>query len=659
VGFECYRIGDLLLDAGTQEVTRNGVAVPVPRLSFKLLLSLARHAPNVVSTEQLELEVWSGLVVDRGTVNKRVLLLRRALSDGKAGEQDPYIAVVRGSGYRLIVPVERELPSSGEAVAEETGEQSWWQRNASVVRTIAYSLLGIVALLVLYQGFQSTDTDSGIAGPEAESAQVPAPEAAAFSQATIAVLPFVDLSDDGIHQYLGDGLAEEIINLLAGMQGLSVAARTSSFAFRDDSSTTMEISRLLKVGTILEGSIRHSENQIRVTAQLIDCRTGYHVWSKTYDRTFDEVFAVQNEIVTDVANSLQLSMDGKGPSNTGYVTTNDIEAFALYLKGRELFNDRIRLRTEGLRQAQEFFQKSIEQDPGFARAHAGIALVYWLLTSYDDSLDKEHYFELAVASANFALEFDPKSADALSALASIHSARGEVEQALAMFEKVRAIGSNDSNIMHWEAMLRLRLGYFDELLEPLTEVYRLDPLNEHIGWSLAAALNFSGDPAKSTSILKELEHFTYRQYVLGLSAINSGNFVLAREYLRDVRMRSGILPAKIADSVIDALEEKSLADDVARRIVSLTQNGELSADVGFEVLLILDSPRVFELGIDPHHDIPRLQAHAQIWNNWAINVRRDPRFKKWVETLGYVELWRKNGWPDRCKPTGPGDFECI
>ncbi|MBT8074237.1 MAG: hypothetical protein HKP21_11065, partial [Xanthomonadales bacterium] len=219
MGFECYRIGDLLLDAGTQEVTRNGVAVPVPRLSFKLLLSLARHAPNVVSTEQLELEVWSGLVVDRGTVNKRVLLLRRALSDGKAGEQDPYIAVVRGSGYRLIVPVERVLPSSGEAVAEETGEPNWWQRNAGFFRTVSYSLLGIVALLALYQGFQNADTDSITASP-AGSAQALAPDAAVYSRTSIAVLPFVDLSDDGIHQYLGDGLAEEIINLLAGLEGL-------------------------------------------------------------------------------------------------------------------------------------------------------------------------------------------------------------------------------------------------------------------------------------------------------------------------------------------------------------------------------------------------------------------------------------------------------
>jgi TolB-like protein/DNA-binding winged helix-turn-helix (wHTH) protein/Flp pilus assembly protein TadD len=659
VGFECYRIGDLLLDAGTQEVTRNGVAVPVPRLSFRLLLSLARHAPNVVSTEQLELEVWAGLVVDRGTVNKRVLLLRRALSDGKAGDEDPYIAVVRGSGYRLIVPVERVSAAPGDTVAEDKGTIRWRQRHSGAILTAAYWFFGIVVLLALYQGFLSNDNDTGKTAPAADSIRIQTPDAGVYSRTSIAVLPFVDLSDDGIHQFLGDGLAEEIINLLAGMEGLSVAARTSSFAFRDDTATTADISRSLKVGTILEGSIRHSEDQIRVTAQLIDSRSGYHIWSKTYDRAFDEVFEVQIDVATNIAQSLDLSISEHSPGSSEYVTTDDVEAFALYLKGKKLFNDRISLRAEGLQQALVFFRKSIEQDPGFARAHAGTALVYWLLTSYDDSLDKESYFELAEASANFALEYDPDSTDALSALASVHSARGEVEQALAMFEKVRAIGSNDSNIAHWEAMLRIRLGYFDEILQPLTEVYRLDPFNEHIGWSLAAALNFSGDPARAAAILQDLEHFTYREYVLGLTAINSGNFALAREYLRDVRMRSGILPADLADSVIDALEEKSIVDDVARRIVSLTNNGELDAGVGFEVLLILDSPRVFELGIDPHHDIPRLQVHAQVWNNWAVKVRRDPRFKQWVEALGYVELWRKNGWPDRCKPTGPRDFECI
>ncbi len=657
MGFECYRIGDLLLDAGTQEVTRNGTAVPVPRLSFKLLLSLARHAPNVVSAQQLETEVWAGLVVDRGTVNKRVLLLRKALSQGE--DDDPYIVVIRGSGYRLIAQVERIDASPEPSAEESTDRQNWYQRSSHAIRTTSYWLLGIVAVLALYQGFQDTSvstTEPGIAGDATSSAQ---PIARAYSQKSIAVLPFVDLSDGQVHQYLGDGIAEEVINLLTGMDGLGVAARTSSFAYSNSSSTAVEIAAKLRVGTILEGSIRHSGNRIRVTAQLIDTHTGYHIWSKNYDRTFDEVFEVQDDIAFNIAQSLKLTLDESGQPDSRGATTGDIEAFALYLKGRELFNDRIQLRSEGLRRTLDYFTQAVEQDPEFARAYAGIASVYWLLTSYDDSLDKESYFELAEANANFALEFNPASADALSALASIQSARGDIEQAAALFEHIRVIGSNDSNIAHWEAMLRIRLGYFDELIDPLTAVYRLDPLNEHIGWSLAAAFNFSGRPAEAAGILKELQHFTYRQYVLGLTAINQGDYAQARELLRDARMRSGKLPAAFADLIIDALEDPGLKVAAAQQFVSAVGAGELTKLVGFESLLILGSPRAFDLGVDPLSDITRIQINSQLWNNWAVAVRQSPGFKTWVETLGYVDFWRRHGWPDRCRPTGHDDFECI
>ncbi len=657
MGFECYRIGDLLLDAGTQEVSRNGTVVPVPRLSFKLLLSLARHAPNVVSAAQLEKEVWAGLVVDRGTVNKRALLLRKALGEDKC--DDPYIAVIRGSGYRLVTPVERLDDNPEEQQEEETRPQSLYQRSSSAIRSVSYWLLGIVAVLALYQGFQNANKESdssGIAAEPAKESQV-IPEV--FSKKTVAVLPFVDLSEGQVYQYLGDGISEEVINLLANMDGLEIAARTSSFAFRDTSLSAVEIAQDLKVGTILEGSIRHSWNRIRVTAQLIDTQTGYHIWSRNYDRTLDEVFEVQDDIAFNIAQSLMLTLEEIGKPRSRDTTTSDIEAFALYLKGRELFNDRIHLRSEGLLEALEYFQQAVERDPEFARAHAAIASVYWLLTSYDDSLDKETYYELAETSANFALEFDPASTDALGALAAVHSARGEIEQAAALFGQIRAIGSNDSNIAHWEAMLHIRLGYFDELINPLTEVYRLDPLNEHIAWSLAAALNFAGRPDEAADILQELQHFTYRQYVLGLTAINKADYSAARNLLGGTRMRSGVLPEFYADLLIDALEDTALVESVAQIFVSAVTDGELTKGVGFESLLILGSPRAFDLRMEPHMDSTRIQTNAQIWNNWAVAARQDQRFKDWVGKLGYPEFWRKYGWPDRCRPTGFDDFECI
>ena len=658
MGFECYRIGDLLLDAGTQEVTRNGTVVPVPRLSFKLLLSLARHAPNLVTTQQLEEEVWEGLVVDRGTVNKRVLLLRRALSK-EAGE-DPYIVVIRGSGYRLIAPVERidSLPDD-KVATEEKGPLNWFQRSADTNRTISFWLLGIVAVLALYLVFLKPSFDGDEVGAEGTSAVDSQEVPTAYSQTSVAVLPFVDMSDSQTHHYLGDGLAEEIINLLAGMDGLEVAARTSSFAFSESSATLLEIAARLKVGTILEGSIRHSNDRIRVTAQLIDANSGYHIWSQNYDRSFDEVFAVQDDIAFNIAQALKLSLDQNNQPDSRKSMTADMEAFKLYLKGRDLMNDRIHLRTEGLHEALEYFNDAIAQDPKFARAHAGAASVNWLLTSYDRSLDRDIYYERAEASAKYALEIDPESTEALGTLASVSSKRNNLAKAANLFDRIRAIGGSDSDVVSWEATLHVRLGYFEELIPSLSSAYRLDPLNEHIAWALADVLIYSGNPAEAIEVLNGLQHFSYRDYYLALAAIYSVDYKTARELLRNVRMRSGKLPAEFADLLVDALEDPARKEEVVRIFVSAAENGELDELVSFESLLMLGSPRVFDLGIDPVNDVKNMQIHAQIWNNGATVVRQDPRFKDWVEQLGFVDFWRKNGWPDRCRPTGLTDFECI
>ena len=655
MGFECYRIRDLLLDAGTQEVTRNGAAVPVPRLSFKLLLSLARHAPNVVSTQKLEEEVWSGLVVDKGTINKRVLLLRKALGEDKG--EGPYITVIRGSGYRLDVAVERVGSSPEKADIQEIASQNWYQRSSLTIRTISYWLLGIVAILALYKGFHVTAPESTgpVAGAKTDIAQTPA---IVYSRQSVAVLPFVDLSDGSAHQYLGDGIAEEVINLLASMDGLDVAARTSSFSFRNSALTAMEIAVDLHVGTILEGSIRHEGNQIRVTAQLIDTQNGYHIWSENYDRTFDQLFAVQDDIALNIAQALKLTLDESDKPDSGKNTTANFGAFSQYLKGRKLLNERIHLRSDGLRQALVYFEKAVELDPMFASAHAGIAAVYSMLTSYDLALDKEAYFELAEASANFALEIDPGSTDAMSVLAWIHADRGDIEQAVALFDQIRLTVSNDSNIIHWQAMLHMRLGYFDELIPELTEAYRKDPLNEHIGWSLASVYSFSGHPVEAEKILQTLQGYTYRDYNLGLAAIYDRNYERARELLQDVRLRSGVLPKEYADMLVDALEDPNGPDECARMLVSASRQGKLDELIAFEALLILGSPRAFDLGIDPF-SIARTQILAQVWNSWGVELRRDSRFKVWVENLGYVGFWRKYGWPDRCRPTGPDDFECI
>jgi len=589
-----------------------------------------------------------------------VLLLRKALS-GEGGE-DPYVAVVRGTGYRLVVPVERIETIPDEPPQEAGPPQSkpgWYQRSANTVRTTTYWLLGIVAILALFKGFRDASVDT----EEQAAAKSPAityeAPATAYSPESVAVMPFVDLSDSQVHMYLGEGIAEDVINLLAGMDGLHVVARTSSFSFRDTNATLSEIAAKLKVGTVLEGSIQYSEDRIRVTAQLIDANTGFHIWSQTYDRDFKELFEVQDDIAFNIAQTLKLTLDENAHPDSAKSMTADMEAFKLYLKGRDLLNDRIHLRTEGLHEALDYFNAAIALDPKFARAHAGVATVYWLLTAYDTSLDKQSYFENAEASAKFALEINPDSVEALGALASVYASRGKLLQAADLYDRIRELGGSGSDIVFWESMLHIRLGYFDELIDTLTNEYERDPLNEHIAWVLADALNYSGNPKKAIEILEDLHYFSFRDYYLALATIYTGDLETARRYLRDTRMRSGTLPARYADLLIDALENPARKEGVAEEIVAASEAGELDKLVSFESLLIIDSPRAYDLGIDPRTDFRNVQIIAQVWENWAVDFRRDPNFKAWVRAVGYLDFWKKKGWPDRCRPTGVDDFECI
>jgi len=237
--------------------------------------------------------------------------------------------------------------------------------------------------------------------------------------------------------------------------------------------------------------------------------------------------------------------------------------------------------------------------------------------------------------------------------------RGDLQQAADLFDRIRSIGGSDSNIAFWEAMLHIRLGYFEELIVSLSREYEHDPLNEHIAWVLADALIYSGKPLEAIKILSGLQYFSFRHYYLALAEIYVGDYEAARPLLRDTRMRSGILPAVYADLIVDALENPARKEEVAGIIVAASGKGELDKLVSFESLLILGSPHAYDLGIDPDSDIKNAQIIAQVWNNWAVAVRKDPRFKEWVTKIGYLDFWRKNGWPDRCRPTGLDEFECI
>lgn len=653
---ECFRIGEVILNAGTKEVTYRGTVVSLPPLSFNLLHVLARHAPNVVTARQLEEEVWRGLVVDRGTINKRVLLVRNALSE--AGCSNNYIIVIRGTGYRISVPVERmpdcvdcaELPVAEPPAASQ--KTAW--RTGGAVALLVLALVLHFALKDYGQLDRSGRSNAATSQYESTPGQQ-----GQKGYSSLAVLPFIDLGEAGVDGYLGDGVAREIINLLNGVGELQIASPTSSFAFRDPEEPVASVAAQLGVETVLKGSVERYGDRIQVVTRLINPVNGENLWSASYGGTLDEVFKVQDDIASNVAMALQVKLPEEERPNSRLGSTGNVEAFTHFLKGRALMDDRISLGAQGLKQSLEHFQVAIDNDPQFDRAYVGMAAAYYLLPAYDGSLGIDHYLEQAESSARFALELNPASSEALGVLAAIMFRRGEAAQSAALFQRARELGNSDPNFLHWYAMLFTSMGYFEELVPGLENALKLDPLNPLLGCSLAAALNLSGRHEDSVTIFSSVEPFSRRDVGLAMASMYIGNFDAARDLLKDVDLWTGALPAQYADLLVTAIEDPLRYRSVEEALVSAAHKGELNQLVAFEALLILGSPAAFDLEVDIAGTPFEYRLPEPVWNNWGHNLRRDPRFKNWIRALGYEQYWRRNGWPDRCRPTSLVDFECV
>src|SRR6266581_3333246 len=229
---------------------------------------------------------------------------------------------------------------------------------------------------------------------------------------SIAVLAFVNMSNDPENEFFSDGIAEEIINALTKIKALRVAARTSSFAFKGKNEDIGEVGRKLKVHTVLEGSVRKAGNRLRVTAQLINVADGYHLWSERYDRQLEDVFEIQDQIAENIVRALRVVLGEDEYRAIETAPTENIQAYEYYLRGRQIQHQ---MRRSAMQYARRMFDRAIEIDPNFARAHAGIAECCSFLYMYWDG--SKANLEAADASSQRALELDPASAEA-------HTSRG-------------------------------------------------------------------------------------------------------------------------------------------------------------------------------------------------------------------------------------------
>lgn len=340
-------------------------------------------------------------------------------------------------------------------------------------------------------------------GPELAAA--PSDYSPAADEKSIAVLPFVNLSSDPEQEFFSDGISEELLNVLAQIPELRVAARTSSFQFKGDNRDIGEIARLLKVNHVLEGSVRKAGTTLRITAQLIEAEHGYHLWSNTYDRELADVFAIQDEISLAIGDALkaQLQLDG-ADGQPAVAATSNTAAYEAFLKGRALINKRGNVAiTAGVRE----LEKSVRLDPDYAPARAQLAMGISLLAatsgSYGD-LPLVEVNERAGEQLRIAEALAPNIAEVWAAKALLSNMNSRDREVVTFADKALAIRANYSEVLNWKVNALRFLGGHEEANVVRELILELDPLSI-IGRLNAVSTIANSDPERALAIAKSLE----------------------------------------------------------------------------------------------------------------------------------------------------------
>jgi TolB-like protein len=300
---------------------------------------------------------------------------------------------------------------------------------------------------------------------------------------SIAVLAFENMSADPEQEYFSDGISEEILNSLAQVEGLMVAGRTSSFSYKGKDTDIKDIGNQLKVGMVLEGSVRKSENKLRITAQLISVKDGYHIWSETYDREMEDIFAIQDEIAAKIVEKLRLQF--QVPSETKTRTQN-LEAYDLVLKGVYFLNKDF----EGTRKAMEYFQKAVELDPTYSTAYARIGDAYTNYAAYGFLSNAEAYSKARTA-AQKAINLNEEEALAHNVMAYVHLYYDwDWEAALSEYNKASHYWNNNPN--HFITFYDIFLNQdYEHAISVAKEILKNDPLEIQHHWHLGFCYYFA------------------------------------------------------------------------------------------------------------------------------------------------------------------------
>ena len=473
---------------------------------------------------------------------------------------------------------------------------------------VALALVGFP--IAVYLAWALEVTDAGLRRDPADTAAQPlalaVPSLSEWKdeRRSIVVLPFANMSDSAENEYFSDGVTEEILNLLARQPDLRVVSRTTSFSLKGCDQDVRAVAEKLEVEMVLEGSVRRAGNRVRIIAQLIDAATDAHLWSDSFDREIEDIFAVQSEIARSIVDAMDLDIDCCKPSEA---TTGNIEAYDYYLRGRQYFHT---VTGEGLNIARQLFGKAIEIDPEFARAYAGLADTESLIAQWFNR--SPEVLAAADRASRKALQLAPELAEAHSSRGFALSLKGDLASASREFEHALALDPQNYEALYLYGRSRFAEGRLAEAAELWGRAHATQP-DEFQSIALRSVALRHSDPEASR-----------RATELSVAAIRR-RLELNPDDLRALSLGAGqLVAAGFVDEGV-AMAERAL--ELAPRDIGVLYNATCCfASAGFKEQALSTLER-------------RLEVAGTIYREWVENdsdfdsVRGDPRFQALLERM--------------------------
>ena len=535
--------------------------------------------------------------------------------------------------FRIVLPWERKpaLPDT-----HEIGEK----RGSFPISTLALAGISLV-ILIAVGWWWTTASHKNVAASHQEGGTPPTPNAESLAgsrpsipEKSIAVLPFENLSDDKSTAYFSDGITEEILNALAQIPGLKVAARRSAFQFKGSDLDLQKIGQTLGVAHILEGSLQKAGDQVRINVQLVDVKDGLQAWSDKYDRKLDNVFAVEDEIARAIATKLRVQLTGGAGQPLVIDSTNNPQAHELYLRGLAL----LAARGPGLREASDLFQQAVKLDANYAQAWGSLAVTELLLPSY--GLDS---FEAALprgeSAAQRALSLDPNTASAHIAVGMADILRGRWPEADQALRRALALAPGDAEAVNQYAQFLSTIGQLEPSLREIDRAQQLDPLSPIIGvihaGVLAALRRDATAEAQIKSVLAAHPEFAAARAWGAVQYIDRKMYPEAEAELRSLGKISG------QNGDAKALLVRGMADPTQRlEAVKSLETSPDNADIRRDPIAYA----FYLISLGEHdHALDELEIYAAkpnsafppwLWNRGFDPLRDDPRFKAVLAKLG-------------------------